>query len=78
MESTPKQVYPSKRGKLNETDGLKLLKSLGLGVAGFVLVWLGDVLIPGLNLSSSWGPFVGAMAPVLINLGRKLLSGKSS
>lgn len=65
----------SPRGKLNGTDLSKLAKSFGLGLAGFLLVWVGDVLIPGLEFSSIWAPFIGAMAPVMINLGRKLVVG---
>lgn len=78
MEFTPKQSYPSARWKLNGRDARKILKSFGLALAGLILVWVGDVLIPGISLSSSWGPFAGALAPVLVNLGRKIVGGSPS
>lgn len=74
------QIQPpnsSPRWRLNDEDLTKLAKSFALAMGGFALVYLGSVVLPGLSFSSVWGPLLGALGPVIVNFGRKLLSGSS-
>lgn len=59
---------------LDREDGIKLLKSFGLSLAGAALVWATEI-IPGVDWGDKWwGPMLGAFAPFLVNAARKWLA----
>ena len=65
----------SKSLKLNRTDLTKLTKSFLLSAGGAVLAIALDHFTRIDWTGTLWGPLVGAMAPFIINVIRKWLSG---
>jgi hypothetical protein len=60
---------------VNKEDLIKVLKGLGIAVAGVVLTYLEET-IPGIDFGS-FTPVVYALNSTLVNLARKWLAGYS-
>ena len=75
MKKNIKVEVESKKFKLNKKDMLKLAKSFGLGVGGFVIAFLLDAMT-----AIDWGtytPIVYSLSPVLANLLRTWIPDNS-
>lgn len=58
--------------KLNKQDGIKIVKGLGIAVAGTALTYLAEV-IPGISFGK-WTPIAQVVSMVLVNTIRKLIT----
>ena len=58
--------------KLNKRDGIKIVKGLGIALAGTALTYLAEVL-PGINFGK-WTPVIVAVNSVVVNVVRKLIT----
>lgn len=59
---------------MKREDWISMAKSLGLALAGALVVWGADILLPMLeNLDTPMAALLTAVVTVLINLGRKYL-----